>query len=166
MVNPSSARFAPAPPKAKSPKAFPSLACVGLAAHLGLRDVVAPQARSAHAQSNAGLLARASGNASVGNFRCARIATTTLPSEISATIARHAGTPRPQASERALPERQWRRMPGARAAEGERTEATRQRGSFVHVDAGPQSPKAAEHRAPRALGRRQLARIHFLVTFR
>jgi hypothetical protein len=69
-----------------------NLACLVLAAHLCPRDVVAPSAATravaAHVISTLGLRARASGGANGGSPRCARMATTTSLSEMSATIAR------------------------------------------------------------------------------
>ena len=70
----------------------PNLAHVVLAAHLRPSDVVAPSAAAravaGHVQSKPGLRARAIGGANGGSPRCARMATITLLSEMSATIAR------------------------------------------------------------------------------
>ena len=77
--------------KEKSPNEPLKVARVSLGAHLGPRDEASrglAEPWLAHAKSNAGLRARASGGASVGNLRCARMASITLLSEMSATIVR------------------------------------------------------------------------------
>jgi hypothetical protein len=66
-----------------------------------------PEATAVHATSNAGLRARAIGGANGGSPRCARMATTTSLSEMSATIARLPPHRHAKTSTQSMRRRSW-----------------------------------------------------------